>query len=267
MLYELRFPVSDGACGLGSIVQYLGDADINIEALLAISYDGETFGHIVLGHSKRAVSILQQKVSGLKIDKRALLEIDTLGLLKGLKDVTKIKAIADVNINSIHMLSTNPNYARLVLTPVEENLVVAERVLNGLSPVHWTELTFKMDDESGQLYALLEALETHGVCIHGLIATTVMDNDTIVKVITEQVDIALRTLEELGVSVQKRDTLEIGLPTQPNSLAVVLTRLFEEGINLHAAYLVPGHECIKSGLAVTFDQDDGGIQLSKQLLE
>jgi len=115
-----------------------------------------------------------------------------------------------------------------------------------------TEFVVRLDNRPGSLARLTELLADAGVNIDALAAWG-SNGDGVVRLIVDRPDACSRTLDEAGLSYERRTVLSALLADRPGELARVTRALAEAEINIEAIFILGNHV---DGLEVAIAVDD-----------
>lgn len=115
-----------------------------------------------------------------------------------------------------------------------------------------TEFVVRLDNRPGSLARLTELLADAGVNIDALAAWGT-NGDGVVRLIVDRPDACARTLDEAGLSYERRTVLSALLANRPGELARVTRDLAKADINIEAIFLLGTHP---DGLEVAIAVDD-----------
>ncbi|MDX1447990.1 MAG: ACT domain-containing protein [Acidimicrobiia bacterium] len=115
-----------------------------------------------------------------------------------------------------------------------------------------TEFVVRLDNRPGSLARLTELLAQAGVNIDALAAWGT-NGDGVVRLIVDLPDACARTLDEAGLSYERRTVLSAMLADRPGELARVTRALAEAEINIEAIFILGTHV---DGLEVAIAVDD-----------
>lgn len=114
-----------------------------------------------------------------------------------------------------------------------------------------TEFVLKLDNRPGALARLTELLAGGGVNIEALAAWG-MDDEGIVRLITDDTEATRRLLSDAGLAVTEHQVLATFLPHQPGELARVARSLADAGVNIDALYVL---RAMGNGIELAFAVD------------
>lgn len=100
-----------------------------------------------------------------------------------------------------------------------------------------TEFTVYMANRPGQLATLADKLSSAGVHIEALAAFS-QGEDSVVRLMPNNVDAARRVLTEAGVRFEEQRVIETVIKDEPNALATMTRKLADSGVNIEAMYLL-----------------------------
>jgi hypothetical protein len=100
-----------------------------------------------------------------------------------------------------------------------------------------TEFTVYMANRPGQLAALTDKLSSAGVHLEALAAFS-QGEDSVVRLMPNDVDTARRVLTEAGVRFEEQRVIETVIKAEPNALANMTRKLADSGVNIEAMYLL-----------------------------
>jgi hypothetical protein len=100
-----------------------------------------------------------------------------------------------------------------------------------------TEFTVHMANRPGQLATLTDKLSKAGVHLEALAAFS-QGEDSIVRLMANDVNAARRVLTEAGVRFEEQRVIETVIKDEPDALAILTRRLADSGINIEAMYLL-----------------------------
>ncbi len=100
-----------------------------------------------------------------------------------------------------------------------------------------TEFTVHMANRPGQLATLADKLFKAGVHLEALAAFS-QGEDSVVRLMANDVDAARRVLTEAGVRFEEQRVIETVIKDAPDALANMTRKLADSGINIEAMYLL-----------------------------
>lgn len=99
---------------LATLARLFADAGIDIEALAAVTDNGQTHIRIVVEHAAQARRLLT--AADVEFDERDILDTFVPRGTGGLANIAESLARADVNIDSLYLLHTNAEGFHLAIT-------------------------------------------------------------------------------------------------------------------------------------------------------
>lgn len=99
-----------------------------------------------------------------------------------------------------------------------------------------TEFIFTLYNTPGVLAELGSWLGQKGVNIRAVVSITLGETAEM-HLVVDDVDLAVRELEEYGLHFRRREVLEVPLRDAPGALGTLADVVAESGLNIDAAYL------------------------------
>jgi hypothetical protein len=100
-----------------------------------------------------------------------------------------------------------------------------------------TEFTVYMANRPGQLATLADKFSKAGIHLEALAAFS-QGEDSVVRLMPNDVDAARRVLTEAGVRFEEQRVIETVIKDEPDALANMTRKLADSGINIEAMYLL-----------------------------
>lgn len=101
MKIEFIVILEDKPGRLADLGDALGDADINVEAMMGFAGEEDYFVHMVVDEPKKAEKLLERE--GLMFSTREVITVDLLDQPGTLGDVARVMGDANINIESIYV--------------------------------------------------------------------------------------------------------------------------------------------------------------------
>lgn len=125
------------------------------------------------------------------------------------------------------------------------------------------QLSVFIENKSGRLSEIISILAEAGVDIRALSIADTTDFG-ILRLIVNDVDLAVKVLGENNMAVSKTEVIGIKLQDEAGSLAKVLTVLTENGVDVEYAYAFITHSKTNACVVVRVEDNAAAIRVLKE---